>query len=99
MEAVELNEVLETGDRIVAYEKQGRVVDMTLIRIEDDVLVGSLTNSGLTTVRVNIGDIEKIEAERISGAKTTGAVVGGLVLVPLIAVGAVLFGFAAAAGS
>ncbi|NIV18556.1 MAG: hypothetical protein GWN47_09190 [Woeseiaceae bacterium] len=97
MEKVDLTEVLETGDRVIAYEKQGRVVDMTLTTIEDGVLIGSYTGSGMTTVEVNIEDIEKIEAEKISGAKTTGAVVGGLVLVPLVAAGAVIVGAGAVA--
>lgn len=97
MEKVDLTEVLETGDRVIAYEKQGRVVDMTLTRIEDGVLIGSYTGSGMTSVEVNIEDIEKIEAEKISGAKTTGAVVGGLILVPLVAAGAVIVGAGAVA--
>ncbi len=97
LEKVELSEVLETGDRVIAYEKEGRVVDMTLTRIENGVLIGSHTDSGLTVVHVRIDDIEKIEAEKISGARTTGAVIGGLILIPLVAAGAVIVGAAAVA--
>jgi hypothetical protein len=80
----------ETGDHLVVYEKQGRIVDMKVTRVEDSVLYGSLTDDGLMTVRVRLADIEKIEIEKISGAKTTGAVVGGIVLLPIIAAGAAL---------
>ncbi len=80
----------ETGDHLVVYEKQGRIVDMKVTRIEDDVLYGSLSDNGLRTVEVSLEDIEKIEIEKISGAKTTGAVLGGIVLLPVVAVGAVL---------
>ncbi len=83
---------VETGDHLVVYEKQGRILDMTVTHIEDDVLYGSLTDDGLTTVEVRLADIEKIEIEKISGAKTTGAVVGGVILLPLVAAGAVLVG-------
>jgi hypothetical protein len=81
---------LETGDRLVVYEKQGRIIDMKLTQIDDGALFGSLTNNGLETVEVELADIEKIEIEKISGAKTTGAVVGGIVLLPIVAAGAVL---------
>ena len=81
---------LETGDRLVVYEKHGRIIDMKLTHVDDGVLFGSLTNNGLETVEVELADIEKIEIEKISGAKTTGAVVGGIILLPFVAAGAVL---------
>lgn len=81
---------LETGDRLVVYEKHGRIIDMKLTQVEDGILFGSLTNNGLETVEVELADIEKIEIEKISGAKTTGAVVGGIILLPVVAAGAVL---------
>lgn len=80
----------ETGDHLVVYEKQGRIVDMTFTKLEDGVLYGSLTNDGLMTVEVYLADIEKVEIEKISGAKTTGAVVGGIILLPIVVAGAVL---------
>lgn len=80
----------ETGDHLLVYEKQGRIVDMKVTQVENDVLYGSLADDGLTTVEVRLADVEKIEIEKISGAKTTGAVVGGIVLLPIVAAGAVL---------
>lgn len=80
----------KTGDHLVVYEKQGRIVDMKLTQVEAGVLYGSLTDNGLTTVEVSLADIQKIEIEKISGAKTTGAVVGGIILLPVVAAGAVL---------
>lgn len=80
----------EAGDHLVVYEKQGRVVDMKLTRVENGVLYGSLSDNGLATVEVRLADAEKIEIEKISGAKTTGAVIGGIVLLPVVAVGAAL---------
>ena len=80
----------EAGDHLVIYEKQGRIVDMKLTQVENDVLYGSLSDNGLTTVEVSLADVEKIEIEKISGAKTTGAIVGGIVLLPVVAAGAVL---------
>lgn len=80
----------EAGDHLIVYEKQGRIIDMKLTRVENEVLYGSLSDDGLTTVAVSLDDVEKIEIEKISGAKTTGAVIGGIVLLPVVAVGAVL---------
>lgn len=80
----------EAGDHLVVFERQGRVVDMTLTRVADGVLYGSLTNDGLTTVEIRLADVEKVEIEKISGARTTGAVIGGIVLLPVVAAGAVL---------
>ena len=80
----------ETGDHLVVYEKQGRIVDMKLTQVENGVLYGSLSDNGLTTIEISLADVEKIEIEKISGAKTTGAVIGGIVLLPVVAAGAVL---------
>lgn len=88
-------EHFEAGDHLVVYEKQGRIIDMKLTRVESGVLYGSLYDDGLTSVAVRLRDVEKIEIEKISGAKTTGAVLGGIVLLPVVAVGAAL-GVAAA---
>jgi hypothetical protein len=80
----------ETGDHLVVYEKQGRIIDMKVTKVENGVLYGSLSDNGLTAVEVQLEAVEKIEIEKISGAKTTGAVVGGIVLLPVLAAGAVL---------
>ena len=89
----------EAGDHLVVYEKQGRIIDMKLTKIEDGVLYGSLSDYGLTTVEVTLANVEKIEIEKISGAKTTGAVVGGIVLLPIVAVGAAIGIAASASGT
>jgi hypothetical protein len=80
----------ETGDHLVVYEKQGRIIDMKFTGIEDGVMFGSLYTDGLMSVEVVLQDIEKIEIEKISGAKTTGAVVGGIILLPVVAAGAIV---------
>ena len=95
LEKVNLVDVVETGDHLVIFEKTGRVVDMTLTRVEDNRLIGSLTGSGLSTVEVNIDDIEKIEIEKISGLKTTGAVIGGTAIVTAAAAAMLLGAFVA----
>ncbi len=86
-------EQLEVGDHLVVYEKSGRVVDMTLTEIDGSVLYGSVHDSGLTTVEVDLQQIVKVEIEKISGVKTTAAILGGIVLLPIAIVGA---GFALA---
>ena len=83
-------EAFETGDHLVVYEKQGRIIDMKFTGIENGVMFGSLYNDGLSSVEVVLQDIEKVEIEKISGAKTTGAVVGGIILLPIVAAGAVV---------
>lgn len=80
----------ETGDHLVVYEKQGRIIDMKFTGIENGVMFGSLFTDGLVSVEVVLEDIEKIEIEKISGAKTTGAVVGGIILLPIVAAGAIV---------
>ena len=81
-------DAFETGDHLVVYERQGRIIDMRFTGIENGVMFGSLYSDGLTSVEVVIKDIDKIEIEKISGAKTTGAVLGGIVLLPIVAAGA-----------
>jgi hypothetical protein len=90
MAQADFAEHFETGDHLVVYEKQGRVVDMKVTQIQGGILYGSLSNNGLTAVEINLADVEKIEIEKISGAKTTGAVIGGIVLLPVIVAGAVV---------
>ena len=83
-------DAFETGDRLVVYERQGRIIDMKFTGIENGVMFGSLYDNGLTSVEVVLKDIDKIEIEKISGAKTTGAIVGGIILLPIVAAGAVV---------
>ncbi len=88
MTQTDFADAFETGDHLVVYEKQGRVIDMKFTGIENGVMFGSLYTDGLMSVEVVLADIEKIEIEKISGAKTTGAVVGGIILLPIVAAGA-----------
>ncbi len=83
-----LEDFLHTGDRLIVYEKSGRIIDMRFVLIEDGVLRGSMTSDGLYALEVPLEHIERIEAERIAAGRTTGAVIGGIVLAPLAAVGA-----------
>ena len=90
MAQADFADAFETGDHLVVYEKQGRIIDMKFTGIENGVMFGSLYSDGLASVEVVLEDIEKIEIEKISGAKTTGAVVGGIILLPIVAAGAVV---------
>lgn len=90
MARADFADAFETGDHLVVYEKQGRIIDMKFTGIENGVMFGSLYTDGLASVEVVLEDIEKIEIEKISGAKTTGAVVGGIILLPIVAAGAVV---------
>ena len=83
-----LDEILEIGDRIVVYEKSGRIVDMRYVRIDGEVLRGSMTGDGLEIVEVTVTDIERIESERIAVGRTTAAVLGSAVALPIVAAGA-----------
>ena len=89
-------DAFETGDHLVVYEKQGRVIDMKFTGIENGVMFGSLYTDGLMSVEVVLNYIEKIEIEKIYGENTTGAIVGGIILLPIVAAGAVV-GVAASA--
>ena len=85
MEQTDFTDHIDTGDHLVVYEKDGRIVDMHVAKVEETVLYGSLVGAGWSTVTVELKDVEKIEIEKISAAKTTGAAVGGLVLLPIVA--------------
>lgn len=49
-EQTNLEENLETGDHLVIYENSGRIVDMTLTRVEGNDLIGALTTDNLTPI-------------------------------------------------
>ena len=83
-----LADILETGDRIVVYEKSGRIVDMRYVRVDGRVLRGSMADDGLEVVEVVVTDIERIESERVAVGRTTAAVLGGVVALPIAALGA-----------
>ena len=78
-------EHISTGDHLVVYEKDGRILDMQVAKVERTELYGSLTGAGWSTVTVALADVERIEIEKISGARTTGVIVGGIVLLPIVA--------------
>ena len=83
MAQADFTDYVETGDRLVVYEKYGRVLDMKVAKVEPTEIHGSFVGAGWSTVTVELQDVEKIEIEKISGAKTTGAVVGGIILLPI----------------
>jgi hypothetical protein len=84
-----LTQEVEVGDHLIAYEKSGRIVDMTVSVIDGDVLKGTLAENSHVPVEVDINDAEKIEVEKIDGVKTTLAVVGGaVVILPLALIAA-----------
>ena len=85
---VSLADHLEMGDRIVVYEKSGRIVTMRYVRVDGTVLRGSLADDGLEPVEIFLDGIERIESERVAVWRTAGAVLGGIVLAPIAAVGA-----------
>lgn len=79
---------LEIGDHIIVYSNAGEIIDMRFVRIDGEVMRGSLFGDGLETVAIRLDQIERIDAERIAAGKTTAAVLGGIVLAPIAAVGA-----------
>jgi hypothetical protein len=79
---------LKIGDRLIVYEKSGRIFDIRFVRLDGGMLRGSMTDDGLDSVEIRLDNIERIEAERVAVGRTTGAVLGGIVLAPIVAVGA-----------
>lgn len=84
---------IEFKDRILVYEKSGRIVDMRVVKIDNHQIVGSLTDDPLSSVTIAFDDIEKIELESVDGGKTVLAVLGGILLLPIMLLG-LLFGVA-----
>ncbi len=84
---------IQFKDRIVVYEKSGRIVDMKVVKIEQNQITGSLTEDPLSSVTIHFDDIEKIELESVDGGKTVLAVIGGILLLPILLLG-LLFGVA-----
>jgi len=87
-----LADQLESQDHLVVYEKSGRIIDMTFTESDDEAIYGVLSNDPRTLVEVDLGDIERIEVEKIDGVKTTFAIVGGTIVIVPLAVIAVLTG-------
>ena len=84
---------LNTGDRLVIYRKSGSILKMTLTRIDEDILVGSLTVNRNSPVQININDIEEIRTERTDVVKSTLAVaVGAILVLPIFLFAALLVG-------
>ena len=94
-EATDLAETARAGDRMVIYEKSGRIVDMTYSHLDGDRIVGSTGSNGHAPVEVAIADVQRLEIEKIDGAKTTLAIIGGtIVVVPLVALAGLVGGLA-----
>ncbi|AOE50369.1 hypothetical protein [Kangiella sediminilitoris] len=87
----ETNSKIQFKDRIIIYEKSGRIIDMKVVSVEQDRVTGSLVKDPLTSVTIPFADIEKVEVESIDGGMTTLAVLGGIVLLPFLLLGA-MFG-------
>ena len=87
---VSLSAQVEPGDRVVIYEKSGRIIDMRVVSIDVEEIRGSLTEDGLEAITVQLSEIERIEVEKIALARTALAVLGGIVALPFIAIIAVL---------
>lgn len=87
---------LEPGDHLIIYERSGRIVDMTLTEIDGDLLHGRPTGLVAAPLTVDIGDIERIEVEKVDPGKTVLAGIGTvIVILPLIAIAALAGGAAA----
>ncbi len=87
---------LEPGDHLIIYERSGRIVDMTLTEIDDNLLHGQPTGPVAAPLTVDIGDIERIEVEKVDPGKTVLAGIGTvIVILPLIAIAALAGGAAA----
>lgn len=84
---------IQFKDRILVYEKSGRIIDMKVVKIEQNQITGSLTEDPLSSVTIHFDDIEKIELESVDGGKTVLAVIGGILILPILLLG-LLFGVA-----
>jgi hypothetical protein len=95
-EPTTLADQLEVGDRVIVYEKSGRVIDMTVTSIDENTLRGAFTRNPLTGVEIQVENIAKIEVEEIDGGMTALAVVGGtlavVTVIPLLLIGAAMSG-------
>lgn len=81
---------LEPGDHLIIYERSGRIVDMTLTEIDGDLLHGQPTGPVAAPLTVDVGDIERIEVEKVDAGKTVLAGIGTVVLILPLAVLAAL---------
>ena len=88
---------LEAGDHVVVYERSGRILDMDFRDLENDRIRGWATD-GTGPVSADVGDIERLEIEKIDGVKTTLAVAGGTVAAAVVIAGAAVVGAAAVLG-
>jgi hypothetical protein len=83
MGQAELQRKLSANDHLLVYEKSGRVIDMTYIELDAEILRGRLTDGSEGPISVAVAEIERLEIEKVDGVKTTLAVIGGtIVIVP-----------------
>ncbi|NVJ59478.1 MAG: hypothetical protein HWE27_03765 [Gammaproteobacteria bacterium] len=93
MQAVEshhIRESVEFKDRVIIYKSSGEIIDMTVVKMSDETILGALTRDPLQSITVDIKTIEKIEVESVDGTKTTFAVIGGILLLPFVILGAII---------
>ncbi|NCF51736.1 hypothetical protein GWP57_09000 [Gammaproteobacteria bacterium] len=81
----ELERKLSPNDHLLVYEKSGRVIDMTFIELDAEILRGRLTDGSQGPTSVDIAEIERLEIEKVDGVKTTLAVIGGTIIIVPIA--------------
>ena len=81
-----LSPQLDPGDRVMIYEKSGRIIDLRVVSVDEEEIRGSLTKNGLEAITVQLSEIERIELEKIAPVRTSLAVLGGIVAFPVVVV-------------
>ena len=64
VEECSLSRQLETGDRIVVQTKDGHLVDMHYVLVENGEIRGSRFEDGLQPVTISIESVETIQAKK-----------------------------------
>jgi len=82
---VHIVEQLEPGDRIEVHQSSGSVVDMQLMEIRGNLLIGQSAAAPFEQVEVNINQIRGIKTEKINPVITTLGVAGALLFIVPVA--------------
>ena len=72
---IEQGRILKPGVNAIIYTNKGKKVEMTITKVENNVVVGKAKQDGVEA-RIAIDEVVAVEAEQISYGKT-GALVGG----------------------
>lgn len=88
---------LKAGDRVRLSYLNGMVREIDTTEVSETEIKGTIHNNTLLepkgmAIVADWRDIHAVETVKISALKTTGATVGAIVAIPIMAVGALLYG-------